>query len=253
MALGLGTPNLMRFQDKTVVVTGASRGIGREIALAFAREGAKVACVATTEAGAQATVDAIGGEAKAYACDVSDAASVDALIEAVTKDFGVPAVLVNNAGITRDTLLLRMKDDDWDRVLAVNLKGAFLTTRAVTRGMMKARYGRIVNISSIIGQTGAAGQANYAAAKAGLSGLTKSVAKELGSRGITCNAVAPGFIETDMTESLPAEMRESVVKSAPAGRLGSPADIAAAVLFLASEEAGYITGQTLTVDGGLTL
>lgn len=243
----------MRFQDKTVVVTGASRGIGKEIALAFAREGATVACVATTEAGAQATVDAIGGNAKAYACDVSDPSSVEALFDAVSKDFGTPAVLVNNAGITRDTLILRMKDEDWDRVVAVNLKGAFLCIRAVSRAMMKARYGRIVNISSIIGQTGAAGQANYAAAKAGLFGLTMSVAKEYGSRGITCNAVAPGFIETDMTDALPAEMRETVVKTAPAGRLGTPGDIASAVLFLASEEAGYITGQTLTVDGGLTL
>lgn len=243
----------MRFENKTVVVTGASRGIGREIAHAFAREGANVACVATSVAGAQATVEAIGGNAKAYACDVSDTAAVEALFEAVTKDLGVPAVLVNNAGITRDTLLIRMKDEDWDRVLNVNLKGAFLCTRAVTRAMMKARYGRIVNVSSVIGQTGAAGQANYAAAKAGLAGLTKSVAKELGSRGITCNAVAPGFIETDMTEALSAEMRESVVKTAPAGRLGSPADIASAVLFLASEEAAYITGQILTVDGGLTL
>lgn len=243
----------MRFSEKVVVVTGASRGIGKEIALAFAREGAKVACVATSLGGAQGTVDAIGESARAYACDVSDAAQVEALFEAVAKDLGTPAVLVNNAGITRDTLIVRMKDEDWDRVLAVNLKGAFLTTRAVTRAMMKARYGRIVNVSSIIGQTGAAGQANYAAAKAGLSGLTKSVAKELGGRGVTCNAVAPGFIETDMTEALPAEMKEHVLKTAPTGRLGSPADIAAAVLFLASEEAGYITGQTLTVDGGLTL
>jgi len=243
----------MRFQDKTVVVTGASRGIGREIALAFAKEGAKVACVATTEAGAQATVDVIGGSAKAYACDVSDSASVEALFDAIVKDLGTPAVLVNNAGITRDTLILRMKEEDWDRVVSVNLKGAFLTTKAVSRLMMKARYGRIVNIGSIIGSTGAAGQANYAAAKAGLEGLSKSVAKEFGSRGITCNVVAPGFIETDMTDALPAEMKESVVKTAPAGRLGAPADIAAAVLFLASEEAGYVTGQTLTVDGGLTL
>ena len=148
---------------------------------------------------------------------------------------------------------MRMKDDDWDRVIDVNLKGSFNCIRAVTRGMMKARYGRIVNISSVVGQTGAAGQANYAASKAGLFGLTMSVAKELGSRGITCNAVAPGFIETDMTETLPAEMRESVIKTAPAGRLGLPGDIAPAVVFLASEEAGYITGQTLTVDGGLTL
>lgn len=244
----------MRFQDKTVVVTGASRGIGREIALAFAREGARVACVATTEAGAQATVDAIGdGKSKAYACDVSNAESVEALFSKVQEDLGTPFALVNNAGITRDTLLLRMKEEDWDRVQAVNLKGAFLCIRAVSRSMMKARTGRIVNVSSIIGQTGAAGQANYAAAKAGLFGLTMSVAKELGSRGITCNAVAPGFIETDMTEALPAEMKEGVIKNAPAGRLGTPADIAAAILFLASEEAGYITGQTLTVDGGLTL
>jgi len=243
----------MRFQDQTVVVTGASRGIGREIAIAFAREGAKVACVATTESGAQATVDVIGENAKAYACDVSDSAAVDALFELVIQDFGTPSVVVNNAGITRDTLIMRMKDSDWDRVMEVNLKGAFLCTRAVTRSMMKARYGRIINISSIIGDTGAAGQANYAAAKAGLIGLTKSVAKELGSRGITCNAVSPGFIETDMTESLPAEMRNEVVKMAPAGRLGSPADIAHAVLFLADQNAGYITGQTLTVDGGLTL
>jgi 3-oxoacyl-[acyl-carrier protein] reductase len=246
----------MRFADKIVVVTGASRGIGRETAVAFAREGATVACVATTEAGAAGTVSAIeaaGGKARAYGCDVSDSAAVEALFAKVQEDLGTPAVLVNNAGVTRDTLMLRMKDDDWDRVLAVNLKGAFLSVRAVTRAMMKARYGRIVNVSSIVGQTGAAGQANYAASKAGLIGLTKSIAKELGSRGITCNAVAPGFIETDMTSDLPAEFRNHVAKTAPAGRLGQSQDVAAAILFLASEEAGYITGQTLTVDGGLTL
>ncbi len=246
----------MSFEGKVVVVTGASRGIGREIALAFARKGATVACVATSEAGASGSVQAIeaeAGKAKAYACDVSDSTAVDALFNRIQADLGTPAVLVNNAGINRDTLLMRMKDDDWDRVIDVNLKGSFNCIRAVTRGMMKARYGRIVNISSVVGQTGAAGQANYAASKAGLFGLTMSVAKELGSRGITCNAVAPGFIETDMTETLPAEMRESVIKTAPAGRLGLPGDIAPAVVFLASEEAGYITGQTLTVDGGLTL
>ncbi|HEY0866932.1 MAG TPA: 3-oxoacyl-[acyl-carrier-protein] reductase [Fimbriimonas sp.] len=243
----------MRFQDKVVVVTGASRGIGREIALAFAKEGARVACVATTESGAQKTASEIGAGSKGYACDVSDTSSVEKLVAQIQEDLGTPHVWVNNAGVTRDTLILRMKDDDWDRVLDVNLKGAFLCIRAVAKPMMKARTGRIVNVSSIIGQTGAAGQANYAASKAGLFGLTKSVAKELGSRGITCNAVAPGFIETDMTEALPPEMKDTVVKTAPAGRLGTPADVAAAILFLASDDAAYITGQTITVDGGLTL
>ncbi len=246
----------MSFEGKVVVVTGASRGIGRGIATAFAKQGATVACVATTEAGAAGTVaviEAEGGKAKAYACDVSQSEAVDALFTAIVNELGTPAVLVNNAGINRDTLLIRMKDEDWDKVVDVNLKGTFLCIRAVARVMMKARYGRIVNISSVVGQTGAAGQANYAASKAGLFGLTMSIAKELGSRGITCNAVAPGFIETDMTEDLPAEMRESVIKTAPAGRLGTPADIAPAVLFLASEEAAYVTGQTITVDGGLTL
>ncbi len=246
----------MSFEGKVVIVTGASRGIGREIATQFGAKGAKVACVATSEAGAAGTVEAItsaGGEAKAYGCDVSDSAAVEALFASISADFGTPSVLVNNAGITRDTLMMRMKDEDWDRVLDINLKGAFLCIRAATKPMMKARYGRIVNITSIVGQSGAAGQVNYSASKAGLIGMTKSVAKELGSRGITCNAVAPGFIETDMTHDLPAEFKETVIKNAPAGRLGSGSDIAAAVLFLASDDASYITGQTLTVDGGLTL
>jgi 3-oxoacyl-[acyl-carrier protein] reductase len=241
----------MQFQDQVVVVTGASRGIGRSIAEAFAAEVAKVACVATTIEGASATAEAIGGVA--FAADVSNQESVEALFEAVTAQLGTPSVLVNNAGITRDTLLIRMKEDDWDRVIAVNLKGAFLCTKAVAKSMMKARYGRIINISSVVGQGGAAGQANYAAAKAGLFGLTKSVAKELGSRGITCNAVAPGFIETDMTSGLSEDFKQMVEKTAPIARLGTPADISPAVLFLASQNSGYITGQTITVDGGLTL
>jgi 3-oxoacyl-[acyl-carrier protein] reductase len=246
----------MRFEGQVVVVTGASRGIGKEIASQFAAEGAVVACVATTEAGAAGTVaniEGAGGQARAFGADVSDVAAVDALFNTIAAEMGAPSVLVNNAGITRDQLLMRMKDDDWDRVLDVNLKGAFLCIRAVTRAMMKARYGRIINISSVVGLHGAAGQSNYAAAKAGLIGLTMSVAKEVGSRGITCNAVAPGFIETDMTTDLPAEFREHVAKTAPAGRLGTAEDLAPAVLFMASRQAAYITGQTLTVDGGLML
>lgn len=243
----------MSFQDQVVIVTGASRGIGRAIAAAFAAKGAKVACVATTLANATATAETIGDSARAYACDVSDSASVEALFEAVLADLGTPSVLVNNAGITRDGLVIRMKEEDWDRVLAVNLKGAYNCIRAAAKPMMKARYGRIINITSIIGQTGAAGQANYAASKAGLIGLTKSIAKELGSRNVTCNAVAPGFITTDMTAELSDDFRAHVEKSAPAGRLGTPEDIAGAVVFLAEASSSYITGQTLTVDGGLSL
>ena len=243
----------MRFQDRVVVVTGASRGIGKSLAAAFAAEGARVACVATTEAGASATASELGGGAKGYACDVSSSSSVEAMFEVVIADMGTPSVLVNNAGITKDTLMLRMKDDDWDRVIDVNLKGAFNCIRAVARPMMKARYGRIVNITSVVGLHGAAGQVNYSASKAGLLGITMSVAKELGSRGITCNAVAPGFIDSDMTEALPQEFRDYVIKQAPAGRLGTPEDISPAVLFLASAEAAYMTGQCLTVDGGLFL
>jgi 3-oxoacyl-[acyl-carrier protein] reductase len=243
----------MRFQDKVVVVTGASRGIGREIAAAFAREGARVACVATTVGGANSTAESIGGGAMGYACDVSDVEQVDASFTKIQEDMGTPAILVNNAGIARDNLMMRLKDDDWDRVIDVNLKGAFLCIKAVSRPMMKARYGRIINLSSVIGLHGAAGQTNYAASKAGLIGLTMAVAKELGSRNITCNAVAPGFIETDMTDTLPADFKDQAIKQAPAGRLGTPEDIAPAILFLASEEAGYITGQTLTIDGGLFL
>jgi 3-oxoacyl-[acyl-carrier protein] reductase len=241
----------MRFSEQVVIVTGASRGIGAALARAFAQEGGQVACVATTQQGADRIAVEIGG--RGYACDVSDSASVDAMVAAVTADLGPVSVLVNNAGITKDGLLMRMKDDDFNRVLDVNLRGAFYTIRAVSRGMLKSQYGRIVNMASVIGQTGAKGQANYAAAKAGIFGLTMSVAKEFGSRGITCNSVAPGFIETDMTAGLTDEFKAFVQQTAPAGRLGTPADIAPAVLFLASREAAYITGQTLTVDGGLTL
>ena len=246
----------MSFQGRIAIVTGASRCIGKEIALQLAAKGAAVACVATTEKGAESVATEIrnaGQNAKGFACDVSKSDQVEAMVAAVESQLGVPAILVNNAGITRDTLILRMKEEDWDQVLAVNLKGAFLTIRAVSKLMMRARYGRIVNLSSVIGLHGGSGQANYAAAKAGILGLTMSVAKEFGSRGITCNAVAPGFIETDMTADLPAEFREFVEKHAPAGRLGTPTDLAPAVVFLASEEAGYITGQCLTVDGGLML
>ena len=243
----------MKFQDQVVIVTGASRGIGRAIATGFAAEGARVACIATTIANAKATADIIGETAKPYALDVSDSAAVDEIFGQIEKDFGTPSVLVNNAGITRDQLIMRMKDDDFDRVIAVNLRGSYLCAKAVCRGMMKARFGRIINISSIVGLHGAAGQANYAASKAGMIGLTLALAKEFGSRNITCNAVAPGFIETDMTAELSQELRDGVIGKAPIARLGTPEDIAVAVLFLASAEAGYMTGQVLTVDGGLSL
>jgi len=252
----------LRFQDKVVVVTGASRGIGKQTAQQFAEEGAKVACLATSQGNADKAVAAILVSivekgilptAKGYACDVSDPSQVDSVFKQIEEDFGPVDVLVNNAGITRDTLMLRMSADDWDSVMAVNLRGAFNCSKAAMRGMMKSRWGRIVNVSSVVGLHGAAGQANYSASKAGLIGLTMSTAKELGSRGITCNAIAPGFIETDMTADLSQEAREYVVKTAPLGRLGSPNDIASVVLFLASDEAGYVTGQTITVDGGLCL
>ncbi|MBS1713303.1 MAG: 3-oxoacyl-[acyl-carrier-protein] reductase [Armatimonadetes bacterium] len=249
---------MSRFGGKVVAVTGASRGIGREIAARFAAEGASVAVIATTAANADRAVQEIlasypGATVKGFGCDVSDSAQVDATFSEIESALGAPSVLVNNAGVTRDTLLMRMSEDDWDTVLAVNLKGAWLCTKAVLRSMMKARWGRIVNVTSIVGLGGAAGQANYAASKAGLVGLTKSTAKELGSRNITCNAVAPGFIETDMTAELSQEMKDGVVKTAPLGRLGTSSDIAGAVLFLASEDASYVTGQTMVVDGGLTL
>lgn len=252
----------MSFQDKVVVVTGASRGIGRETARRFAEERAKVAVIATSLGNAEKSIAYIVGNVvehgvlpsvRGYGCDVSDPAQVESVFKQIEQDLGPPDVLVNNAGITRDTLMLRMSAEDWDNVMAVNLRGAFNCTKTAMRGMMKARWGRIINVSSVVGLHGAAGQANYSASKAGLIGLTMSTAKELGSRGITCNAVAPGFIETDMTAELSQESRDYVVKTAPLGRLGTPEDVASVVLFLASDEASYVTGQTITVDGGLCL
>jgi 3-oxoacyl-[acyl-carrier protein] reductase len=246
----------MSFKDKVVIVTGASRGIGQDIAVKFAAQGAKVACIATKKENLDQTLQAIsvlGGVAFGYGCDVSQKDNVDATIDQILSDLGIADVLVNNAGVTRDSLLLRMKESDWDDVINIDLKSAFLCTQAVIKGMMKARYGRLIHISSISGTSGAAGQANYAAAKSGLIGFSKSIAKEIGSRGITSNVIAPGYIETDMTSGLAEEFKAHYIKNAPAARLGEPKDISAAVLFLASQDAGFITGQTLVVDGGFSL
>lgn len=241
-------------KDKVAVVTGASRGIGRSLALIMAAQGAKLVLSArNAEALAQlvAEIQAAGGSAVAVAGDVSSAAAANELIEAGVQAFGRIDVLVNNAGITRDALLLRMKDEDWDEVLNINLKGAFLCTRAAAKVMSKQRFGRIINISSVVGEMGNPGQANYCASKAGLLGLTKSVARELARRNVTVNAITPGFIVTDMTEALPEKTREELAAQIPLGRLGSAEDIAHAVVFLASDQAGYITGQTLGVNGGM--
>jgi 3-oxoacyl-[acyl-carrier protein] reductase len=234
---------------KTAFVTGSTRGIGRAVAGALHAAGAKVAIVGRDLARAQAVAAELGERALGVACDVSDRAQVDAAIAAAEKGLGPIDILVNNAGLTRDNLMLRMSEAEWDEVLAANLKGAFHTVQAVLKGMMKRRSGRIINVTSIVGLSGNKGQANYAASKAGLIGFTKSVAKEYGSRGILVNAVAPGFIETDMTAGLPAELREAMLAGIALGRLGRPEDVAGAVLFLASELSGYITGQVLVVDG----
>ena len=242
---------------KCAVVTGASRGIGRAIALQLASEGAKVVVnYSGSEQKALEVVDEIkqnGGEAIAVQANVADMDSVQSLMKTALETYGSIDILVNNAGITRDNLLMRMKDDEWDDVINTNLKGVFLCTKAVTRQMMKQRAGRIINISSIVGIAGNAGQANYVAAKAGVIGLTKTTAQELASRNILVNAIAPGFITTEMTEGLPEELKEVMLKQIPLAKLGQPEDIAKAVVFFASDSANYITGQTLQIDGGMVM
>ncbi|ABE31872.1 3-oxoacyl-[acyl-carrier-protein] reductase [Paraburkholderia xenovorans LB400] len=241
--------------DKQIaIVTGASRGIGRAIALELARQGATVIGTATSESGAAAISEAFnaaGASGRGAVLNVNDAAAAEALIDGTVKEFGALHVLVNNAGITQDQLAMRMKDDDWDAVIDTNLKSVFRLSRAVLRPMMKAKGGRIINITSVVGSAGNPGQVNYAAAKAGVAGMTRALAREIGSRGITVNCVAPGFIDTDMTRTLPEEQQTALKTQIPLGRLGSPEDIAHAVAFLASPQAGYITGTTLHVNGGM--
>ena len=247
----------MRFANQVAIVTGAGRGIGHAIALRLASEGARVAVVSRTEQNALKTAEEINakypGLAVAYAVDVAQSAAVKKLAEQILADFSRVDILVNNAGLTRDGLFMRMSEEDWDVVLDTNLKGAFNFIQAVIRPMLKQRSGHIINIASVAGLMGNAGQANYAASKAGLIGLTKTIAREVSSRGITCNAVAPGFITTDMTDVLPDAVKTGVVAQIPLARFGLPEDIASAVAFLASSEASYITGQTLTVDGGMVM
>jgi len=247
----------MSFEGKTALVTGGSRGLGRAVCLELAKGGANVIfCYAGNDAAAQKTVqaaEAAGAKTLALRCDVTDAAQVQALVNTAVERFGRVDILVNNAGITRDNLLMRMSEADFDAVIAANLKGAFLCMKAVSRPMLKQRYGRIVNLSSVVGLRGNAGQVNYAASKAGVIGMTKSLAKELASRRITVNAVAPGFMETDMTAALPDAARAAALGSIPMARLGAPEDVARAVAFLASDSAAYITGQVLAVDGGMAM
>src|SRR5262249_16219525 len=247
----------MRFENQVAIVTGAGRGIGEATTLRLANEGARIACVSRTEANAKKIADQINAihadGAKAYAVDVADHAAVQKIGAQILNDFAKVHILVNNAGITRDVLAMRMSLEDWDSVVNTNLRGAFSFVQAIIRSMIKQRTGRIINISSVIGLMGNAGQTNYAASKAGLIGLTKSLARELASRNITVNAVAPGFITTDMTAGLSDEIKNSIQSTIPLGETGTPEDIANAVVFLASAEAGYITGQVLCVDGGIVM
>ncbi len=241
-------------EGKTALVTGASRGIGRAIATQLGKAGATVIGTATTEAGAEAIgahLSDAGIDGRGLRLDVTDSDSVAEVIKVVADDYSAPSILVNNAGITRDNLLMRMKDEEWQAIIETNLTSVFRMSKAVLRGMMKQREGRIISISSVVGATGNPGQANYSAAKAGLIGFTKSLAREVGSRGITVNAVAPGFIDTDMTRALSDEQRGALLGNIPLGRLGSPEDIAHAVVFLASPQAAYLTGETLHVNGGM--
>jgi 3-oxoacyl-[acyl-carrier protein] reductase len=244
--------SIPKFEGQVALVTGASRGIGAAIALELAQRGLTVVGTGTTEEGANritAALAAHGG--RGCALDVNDGPSVEALVEEIVKTYGAIHVLVNNAGITRDMLAMRLKDEDWDAVLDTNLKAVFRLSRAAIRPMMKQRYGRIVSITSVVGASGNAGQANYAAAKAGVAGMTRALARELGSRNITVNCVAPGFIETDMTASLPEAQQQALLSQIPLGHLGKPADIAHAVAYLASPQAAYVTGQELHVNGGM--
>ena len=247
---------MFKLSKKVAVITGASRGIGRSMAETYARAGAHVICVSRNEDALNVVADGIksnGGSASVTAINVSNLEKFQNLIKDTTDTYGSVDILVNNAGITRDTLIVRMSEEDWDTVIDVNLKGAFNGIKAVTRTMMKQRFGRIINISSVVGLTGNAGQVNYAASKAGLIGLTKATAKEIGSRGITVNCIAPGYIATDMTGQMDDKAKDLLISQIPLGRIGSPDDIAATALFLASDEAGYITGQTFTVDGGMVM